>query len=109
MCHERYKIALFCGLSPPLDKSQTVVTVRDSHSVEPRYLHTSFIASPPSHVEHGGNVEEEGGCITASPLTPPLSRTSLSAHFFCCFLSLYSSCTGLVVRIHESSKELSVT
>jgi hypothetical protein len=28
-CHERYKIALFCGLSPPLDKSRTVVTVRD--------------------------------------------------------------------------------
>jgi hypothetical protein len=29
-CHERYKIALFCGLSPPLDKSRTVVTVHDS-------------------------------------------------------------------------------
>jgi hypothetical protein len=29
-CHEHYKIALFCGLSPPLDKSRTVVTVCDS-------------------------------------------------------------------------------
>jgi hypothetical protein len=30
-CHEHYKIALFCGLSPPLDKSRTVVTVRDRY------------------------------------------------------------------------------
>jgi hypothetical protein len=30
MCHECYKIALFCGLSPPLDKSRIVVTVRDT-------------------------------------------------------------------------------
>jgi hypothetical protein len=29
-CHECYKIALFCGLSPPLDKSRTVVTVHDN-------------------------------------------------------------------------------
>jgi hypothetical protein len=29
-CHECYKIALFCGLSPPLDKSRTMVTVRDT-------------------------------------------------------------------------------
>jgi hypothetical protein len=32
-CHECYKIALFCGLSPPLDKSRTVVTVRDTGSL----------------------------------------------------------------------------
>jgi hypothetical protein len=31
MFHECYKIALFCGLSPPLDKSQTEVTVCDSN------------------------------------------------------------------------------
>jgi hypothetical protein len=34
MCHECYKIALFCGLSPPLDKSRTVVTVRDNVKIE---------------------------------------------------------------------------
>jgi hypothetical protein len=33
-CHERYKIALFCGLSPPLDKSRTMVTVRDTTLAE---------------------------------------------------------------------------
>jgi hypothetical protein len=27
-----------------------------------------FFTPPPPHVEHGGNAEEEGGCITASPL-----------------------------------------
>jgi hypothetical protein len=32
-CHECYKIALFCGLSPPLDKSRTVVTVSDTSDV----------------------------------------------------------------------------
>jgi hypothetical protein len=38
-CHECYKIALFCGLSPPLDKSRTVVTVRDTREeeVQPRH------------------------------------------------------------------------
>jgi hypothetical protein len=39
MCHECYKIALFCGLSPPLDKSRTIVTVCDTatehvHNIE---------------------------------------------------------------------------
>jgi hypothetical protein len=29
-CHKHYKIALFCGLSPPLDKSRTTVTVCDN-------------------------------------------------------------------------------
>jgi hypothetical protein len=28
-CHEHYKIALFCGMSLPLNKSQTVTMVRD--------------------------------------------------------------------------------
>jgi hypothetical protein len=37
MCHKRYKIALFCGLSPPLDKSQTVVTVRDTKCAQVTY------------------------------------------------------------------------
>jgi hypothetical protein len=41
MCHECYKIALFCGLSPPLDKSRTVVTVRDSHSKKAKQTHIS--------------------------------------------------------------------
>jgi hypothetical protein len=31
-CHEHYKIFLFCGLSPPLNKSRTVVPVRDTVS-----------------------------------------------------------------------------
>jgi hypothetical protein len=30
-CHKHYTIALFCGLSPPLDKSRTVVMVCDKH------------------------------------------------------------------------------
>jgi hypothetical protein len=33
MCHKRYKIAFFCGLSPPLNKSRTEVTVCDRHIV----------------------------------------------------------------------------
>jgi hypothetical protein len=32
-CHERYKIALFCGLSPPLDMSRTMVMVCDTCKV----------------------------------------------------------------------------
>jgi hypothetical protein len=33
MCHKHYKIALFCELSPPLDKSQTLVTVCDIYGI----------------------------------------------------------------------------
>jgi hypothetical protein len=47
-CHERYKIALFCGLSPPLDKSRTVVTVRDSHR---KVFVAAFVFVPVRHGE----------------------------------------------------------
>jgi hypothetical protein len=49
-CHECYKIALFCGLSPPLDKSRTVVTVRDSQALR-RHYNNCDLCLPLAHTE----------------------------------------------------------
>jgi hypothetical protein len=49
-CHKHYKNALFCGLSPPLDKSGTAVTVCDTLRLSLVHRnpneHTIFIALP---------------------------------------------------------------
>jgi hypothetical protein len=81
-CHECYKIALFCGLSPPLNKSRTVVTFCDTHS----FCVSSVLVLPKMAVPHS---RSQVCSILVILLIVPHSHSQTLAHCLKTTTTLY--------------------